>query len=531
MANGLYRLEKFFSKRKTSAATSEQLGPTAPIIESAEPQFPSPSFIRPKGNRMAAREEVRSKQVPTRSPSVPDLLMSQGLTSTHTRNTSSSSSSSPKKPSSARSASLRSRNQETFLSALNGFQFPEPPSHNGDYSPLSLTFSSTKSISESHRQPSSRSYSPVHLDVPPNRVDTPPSSDPEDEPSPRTYYSKKLPPLPPPRRAPPTPDESPELAPVPDTKLRQSKSLDVLGKALYKFTHQLGEPFDEDVPKRKRSQPSLLPAPRFSRCSSTLREPGLTEFLQLSDDDIAESSLEGPLLSPLREASSSLSSMSLSTPASGPRTPSLLTLAPPVPGNASTAAAFEAARIANRYDFDLVYVVNLWPTSDSPNRGPTAQRPMTGRLLAAHGLHRVPSPLQISAAVHCKVLRSDGWIEYQNMEAKPCDLARGYACAFYPGEHSRKGSVDSNAPVSGVRLSERIDRGIVFAAYRKPRVGVERLGAALKEKDLGSLHDDAEALVHMLIDIHVTNQLRRPCSLDRLSDSTGPIPVTSIGVS
>lgn len=547
MVTSFNRLEKLFSKRKASAPTSEPLTRVSSVPESTEQQFPSPSFIRPKGNRMAAREEFRSKQSPTRSPSVPDLLMSQRQILIHSRNSSSTSSSPRQKLSATRSASFRSPKRDPFVLILNEFQFPEPPTYNGDTSPLSLTFSaqyrpdSAKSIPESHHQSSPRRRSPLDLSIPSSRIDTPPSSDPGDEEtSPCTYYAKKLPALPP-HRAPPTPDESPEFGPIPDSKLRTSKSVDVLDKALYKAIHiQLGESFEDSEVLKSQPHLNLLPSARFSYCSSTLREPDFDDFLELSDDDIAESEPDSSILSPSQDIAPFLPAMSLSIPAPSPWAPSLLTLAPPVASRAATAAAFEAARIANRYDFDLVYVVNLWPTNEytsqtlsppSIQHGPaTAQRPMMGRLMAAHGLHHVPSPLQISAGVHCKVLRSEGWVEYRNEKAQSGEHARGYACPFYPGEYSRKGSIGSDAPVSGVRLSERIDRGIVFAAFRGPRAGGSRLGATLEKEDLGRLHNDAEALVEMLIDIHATSQLRQCYSMDQLSDNIGPIPPNNVNL-
>ncbi|UKZ79489.1 hypothetical protein TrVFT333_007244 [Trichoderma virens FT-333] len=209
--------------------------------------------------------------------------------------------------------------------------------------------------------------------------------------------------------------------------------------------------------------------------------------------------------------------------------PSLLTLTPPPTSRPATAAAFEAARIAKRYDFDLVYVVNLWPGGPREQvfgleSASSCERPLVGRLLAAHGLHQVPSPLQIALNVHTTILRSKGWVEYRNPEAQSHELARGYACSFYTGKYSQGGSVDRDSPVSGVRLSEMIDRGIVFAAYRKPRIGPCRLGHTFTGEELSSLYEDAETLVEMLIDIHARNRQCQPDSYSQLCDETGPMP-------
>jgi hypothetical protein len=155
---------------------------------------------------------------------------------------------------------------------------------------------------------------------------------------------------------------------------------------------------------------------------------------------------------------------------------------------------------------------------------------MTGRLLAAHGLHHVPSPLQISISAHTDVLKSHGWTEYQNLKAEPYDLARGFTCSFYTGQYSRSTSSRSTSPVSGVRLSERIDRGIIFAAYRKPREGENKLGRTFTEEVLGELHRDAEVLVELVIDIHVANRRRHPPTRTSLADETGPIPLQHVEV-
>lgn len=517
MANGFDRLERFFtSKRRASPARSVGR-PESPICPPAEPQFPSPSFIRPKATRMAAREEVRLLQASGRSPSVPDIA-SHRLGSSHSRN-------SGLTHSPVRSPSLSSRRPEPLATGLREFQFPSPPSRNGEITPQSMTFNIHSS--EIPQIPSPRSRSPLHMSVLP-RLDTPPSSNPEEH-AVIMANMKSSKALDFPYGAPPTPGDSPQLGPVPDSLIMPDAG-DILRKTLLNgFEHELGDCFDQFSLNETYSESSLAPSARLSCCSSTLREPDFYDFLNLSDDDIAETTPECPDVESPLEPQPLLPSMALSISSSKPLSSSLLTLTPPRASRPATAAAFEAARIANRYDFDLVYVVNLWPGSSRDSTFgdelDTSERPLIGRLLAAHGLHHVPSPLQISSFVHTTILRSDGWIEYRNQEARPTDLARGYACAFYTGQYTRSGSNEPSSPVSGVRLSEKIDRGIVFAAYRKPRIGESKLGHSLSEEELGDLHRDAEVLVEMLIDIHVANRLRQPPSHHRLSDDTGPMPV------
>lgn len=541
MANGFDRLERLFAyKRKASAPSSEQ---ASPMVRPSEPQFPSPSFIRPKATRMAAREEVRLGQAYGRSPSVPDILPTQRKPQMHAYNTSSTDSESwQAKHKRSRSPSFNHLHVAHIVTGLLEFQFPKPPSRNGDISPMSLTFN-TKSPGVP-QLPSPRCRSPLQVAIPPTRLDTPPSSDPEDNVSfPSGLRNKALPDIPY-RRGPPTPEDSPELGPMSDSQLRRSKSIDIINKAgIKRLQNEVGDSFDQLTLDGSYSQSSLAPSARLSFCSSTLREPDFNEFLNLSDDDIAESTPESPVLAPLEDAELALPPMDLSISSSQPLTSSLLTLAPPRTSRPAAVAAFEAARIARRYDFDLVYVVNLWPDNSRPQTSGSrlertgggdlniSHKPMMGRLLAAHGLHHVPSPLQISSLVHTTILRSDGWIEYRNQEAQCHDLARGYACAFYTGQYTRGGSSGTNSPVSGIRLSEKIDRGIVFAAYRQPRVGEDKLGRTFNEEELGELHGEAEALVEMLIDIHVANRLRQPPALSSASDETGPMPLQQLETS
>ncbi|PNY27296.1 Uncharacterized protein TCAP_02776 [Tolypocladium capitatum] len=540
MANGLDRLERLFAcKRKASPACSEQ---ASPVVQPSVPQFPSPSFIRPKATRMAAREEVRLRQASGRSPSVPDILPTQRMPQAHAYNTGSTDSSCQLKHKLSRSPSFSHRHAENIVAGLREFQFPKPPSRNGDISPMSLTLNAESS--DVPRLSSPRCRSPLHVVIPPTRLDTPPSSDPEDNvlfPSGLRY--KALPDIPY-RRGPPTPEYSPGSGPVSDSQLRGPKSIDFIDKvAIGCLQNELGDSFDQLSLERSYSQSSLAPSAQLSFCSSTLREPDFNEFLNLSDDDIAESTPEGLVLAPPEDPELALPPMDLSISSSQPLTSSLLTLAPPRTSRPAAVAAFEAARIARRYDFDLVYVVNLWPDNPRPQTSGSrlehpgcgdlnmSQKPMMGRLLAAHGLHHVPSPLQISSLVHTAILRSDGWIEYRNQGAQCHDLARGYACAFYTGQYTRGGSSGAQSPVSGVRLSERIDRGIVFAAYRKPRVGEDKLGRTFNEEELGEMHREAEALVEMLIDIHVANRLRQAPALSSAPDETGPMPFQQLETS
>ncbi|KAL6854593.1 hypothetical protein J3F83DRAFT_475459 [Trichoderma novae-zelandiae] len=518
MATGFDRLERLFtSKRKASLASVTVATSTSPPTE---PQFPSPSFIRPTATRMTAREEVRSRLAAGRSPSVPDAIPSRlGSLSSHA-----SSPGSGRSP--IRSPSLCGPHSQpdSLVAKLSEYRFCTP-SREDKAAPKSAAFS--PAAAEQFDIPSPRSQSPPGLRTLP-RLHTPPSPGLEDTGScRRSIESLGSPALT--YDTPPTPEDSPEIVPVRNL-LADSKIFDIaIDKALFdEIEDQLLQSFDHA--SFNESYDDLSPSDASTN-SSTLREPDFNEFLNLSDDDIAELTPEDPALEFDDDSQQhSPSSMDTSAPSPQLAPSSLLTLSPPSASRPATAAAFEAARIAKRHDFDLIYVVNLWPDGPSGQvfdleSASSCEGPLVGRLLAAHGLHQVPSPLQISSVVHTTILRSKGWVEYRNQEAQPHELARGYACSFYPGKYAPGSSSVTQSPVSGVRLSEMIDRGIVFAAYRKPRIGPCKLGHSFTGSELNSLHEDAETLVEMLIDIHARNRQCQTASHHQQCDETGPMPM------
>ncbi|KAG5935410.1 hypothetical protein E4U53_000434 [Claviceps sorghi] len=530
MSNGLDRLERLFAYKRKASREASPNRRSASTVQSINQQFPSPSFIRPKMTRMTARQEVCIRQTTDRSPSVPNIRVAQRADHHGHRLVSvpADGNYSPKHRL-TRLPSLNHDQTETLMSALHDFQFPKPPSRNGAFSPPSKRFSDEKLV-QTPRLPKSRCRSPLEISIPsPYRLDTPPSSDPEDNGSYLPSPTAKAPRMISLSTRLPTPDQSPEVGSAPESRLRSVQSGNSLNNALFQVLEdRLAEPFDRRSLENTCSHSSNAQS-AGSFCSSTLREPDVNEFLSLSDDDIAESTPNSPVLAPVEEMDPSTSvPEDLWISSSEPLNSRLLTLTPPRASRPAAAAAFEAARIARRYDFDLVYVVNLWPNTSSctlPGQTPMAtQKPMMGRLLAAHGLHHVPCPLEISEEVHATILRSDGWVEYRDQEALPHDIARGYACAFHTGQYAPSGSPRWAGPVSGVRLSERVDRGIVFAAYRKPRLGNDKLGRTFSDVELGELHRDAEVLVEMVLDIHVANKNRpNPCR-NFSTDDIGPIP-------
>ncbi|KAF4122432.1 hypothetical protein GMORB2_7424 [Geosmithia morbida] len=432
-----------------------------------------------------------------------------------------------------RSSSLDSERREELTSVFRGFEFPKPPpSRQEDMNSPWSNYASKRLPSLPGGAP--RPISPLRLDAPASRLHTPPSSDPEDHDlSQRRPKAKKLQ-LAPCTNVPLTPESSPEMGPKSDWQLHGSTTKTkpqtpgffaemqmhlekTFGKADDCHSGTEAQP-KSDPPSTTRSIDNVF-EPSLS--GGSLYEPDFDEFLNLSDDNVAEfdpteiSEVPEVLDTPRPATFSGTMSPSVMSALRGPR---MLTLGPPYGSRASKAAAFEAARIASRYNFDMIYVVNLWPEDSSAGLGGPHFQAMTGRLLAAYGLHNASSPFQISSEAHVTVLRSQNWLEYRDEEALGRGFGRAYACSFYPGKYEGQGSV----PCSPSIEPESIDRGIVFAAYRKPAAdGSIQFSTPL---ELFNLRRDVEAMVEMLIDIHVANRLRQPPILTKFPDETGPIP-------
>ena len=604
----LEKLERFFKKRRVSAEGSTTTNPSSSKSDSIFRTFPQPPFIRPTSTRMLAREELslpvrptqRSQSLPE-PPSTPRLL---SLTSDEAEPTASLAplplssprlSQPPRIP--KRSSSLSPNRRPASLASLAElleFSFANPPRQRAFAQSTSLT-SRSRSGSISPRAQLDRKR---HSDVPDRtqlslrqqyQALTPPPSAEHDktfDPAALVFQATPKPgdltPAPSPRLVPLLEAEPNELETSRGIMPQRPKSLD----AGYKFSRE-----SRNTLRKSLSFSTLAELRSTSR--DNLKEPALGDFLTLSDDDIADdasatltatsdsSQSETPGLldslmpampsSPARETLPAVtaSPARINTPtqfsaASKPPTfalpPSppvlasppqispgtrLLTLSPPLATRPATAAAFEAARIATKYRFDLVYVVNLWPSrlgsfqdsssaqspsSDlfspvSPTTG-NSRVELTGRLLAAYGLPSVVSPFRISNSVHLRVLRKDGWMEFRYDDAKSDEFSRGYCRAFYTGHspdgRERQGDGDSNEFKSRRRRSPLPNRGIVFAAYRLPLPDKTNLDTDAEE--LEDLCLDAETLVDMLIDIHMTQRQRRPTASRRCipSDTASP---------
>jgi hypothetical protein len=572
MANGRELFDKIFHKRSGSfsyhsAGRRRSRTPVLDIeVNRSIPHFPVPSFIKPTGTRMMAREEVvgpiKSNRRTQSLPENETNASSPAPTSNHTHQISAGSLiERPTVPSRSSSLRLRRRREISIASLLN-FQFPSTAIQSS-----SLTLTPPLSPNETKGEAQSVRESPSKA-VMASRPDTPPPSDPEDDTLSTLSSKGKF------------------LSPAPEME-SSTQSLQAASSPAAENS-SVREQFDSPVPRlikrisydsfsatsppslqlRKVVSDSVLAS---SAQDKVLHEPTFGDFLSLSDDDIGDG--PPPSRDGLTRTVTAIRTQTRPTPGAAkpaepfppqsssktanlPRNPKhhrLLTLSPPLATRPATAAAFEAAAIAAKYHFDLVYVVNLWPhqiisravskselpatpsssSSTSPRESVDQVKAsvpktdlegslacmnprsgMTGRLLAAYGLNSIASPFRISAPVHKKILRSKGWIEYRNPDAAANEFTRGYGCSFYTStssvrktnrlqDTSTETSSDTSKAASTTKNAPTVNRGIVFAAYRLPETEAAQKSRKI---NLGALHQDAESLVEMLIDIHTAQR-------------------------
>lgn len=652
MANGLDRLERLFSKRKSAPArdtTASNINGNAPPAP-AQPEpgspllevvFPPPSFIRPTANRMHARDEFElpspisvgrtSSSDSARNSRRLSHLDAREMNDTRRR-------SGPATAASfhlpSRTSSLLTRRHDRKPGGLIPLQLPggttstdRPPCH----SPQSPS-TDISPTSEDQKVAQRRLLEALPI-YPAVKVETPPASD-QDEfnfPSPPSSTRGRLPPA---ILSPFTPEPSPDMIPQRDSILSEPKtSSDLRRESIFTVP---------SIPSRRTtlatiSSTALLdddwrdsyvhdPQATVSQESgSVFQEPKVQDFLSLTADDLAEFRTKAPSNPPQRlPPPPPVLPPSVRSPAFSPssRRGSNM-LAPLAPDEV---AAFQAARIAKKYDFDFLYVINFWPkemshihrpseptnpssipssalssptssfskppsilyspTSDCPTTknstprhslqalseegstvtdfhvtdccpesagigGPRLRPAVAGRLLAAYGLNTLDGPFRPSARAHRKILHegSDGWIEYRKTDAKENEFARGYARSYYtstdevsPRRASAPGGSSSAAAAAAAATSasrlatqtegavsvrqsfssvvgsvggrarnsasakgvgaptRRVSRGIVFAAYRRPRGHGGTVHSSRAELD--ALEKDAEALVELVLDFH-----------------------------
>ncbi|KAK3329798.1 hypothetical protein B0H66DRAFT_38546 [Apodospora peruviana] len=598
------QLEKFFSKKKRTTAResalldsgSVSLYQLSSLLNGGSQTFPQPSFIRPTSTRMLAREEFCLASKPARrAQSLPETPSTPGMLPLASTSHVSPSTpvcnrliidSFPRIP--QRSSSLSPKRRVGSLAELLDFSFDNCSSER-DHTPMPSPKCRSRASSKSPSRPMSVSISPEDQPngasyiqneppvTPPTRhqqLYTPPLSAQQENfiASAQLPHEKLLPSLP--LQGTLTPEASPRLVPLPEPGVDELEEDETV--------HGPSGVVATESQAVTTAETPVAP----SKPDPVLEEPSFNDFLSLSDDDIADDQAQ-----PSTQLSTVATPPSCALPPDPPAVftstqlsshSSLLTLSPPLASRPATAAAFEAARIAAKYGFDLVYVVNLWPSNmgcsqprpmskksslsslatsatimpPSPTpastatdasfhshttagsnslRGDGVRTRMTGRLLAAYGLTSLVSPFRISAPVHQKVLRSQGWLEYRSDGASLDEFARGYSCSFYTGytPDGKWRPVDGTSPTAEGQPKKRkakvVNRGIVFAAYRLPRTDGCDIGSDADE--LKTLHRDAETLVDMLIDIHMMQRQRRSEATRRCAvREAGPLPTPSTPV-
>ncbi|KAK4659232.1 hypothetical protein QC762_108370 [Podospora pseudocomata] len=550
----LERLEKRFrlfstSKKKTTSRTPEHesepssVEPWSANGGDTSQTFPSPSFIRPTSQRMMARDEVvLSPRQSRRAQSLPDAPSTPRMNSlvsiSISPRPSNHSAKSPRVPQRTSSLSPRNSRTSSSLAELLDFSFDGAGA-------LALGDNDTmERRSRSNSKVNPRSTSPsVSPKAPINRKRCPS----EQEGSPSLSFGPA--PIPTPPCSPPaSPPVSPSLVPRPLAGAYRAKLGLIEPLERSRSVHVFGEQASgqlEKEPRKTSSLSTLRQTKPMAKSNTILKEPSLDDFMALSDDEILDGFPVPPQPNRPGPNPSSRNPPSFPLPPDPPVSPTprrpsatypLLTLSPPLASRPATAAAFEAARIAAKYNFDLVYVVNLWPNDmglsrpssgrspypPSPPQTPisgstpsvrrTPSRRITGRLLAAYGLSSIKYPFRISAPVHEKVLQTEGWLEYRSDELKQDEHARGYMCSFHTCYHPSK------QESLGAPSTKKPNRGIVFAAYRNTPTDNN-------QAQLELLREDAETLVDLLIDIHSTQRERKPSAARRYAaQETGPLP-------
>ncbi|ROT37211.1 hypothetical protein SODALDRAFT_379688 [Sodiomyces alkalinus F11] len=556
--HGLHRLERLFSMRKKSSSKLNHGSCGAPEpfehAENSTTTFPEPPFIRPRGARMEARvESTACSKSANRASSVPEARIDRAPM--HSPNPSTASTGDIHGPP-TRTVPLRrlgmERKERDMHSAMHfqEFRFPHPRrgTERPPSSPAPSSQSSTTPVPKSFRSQKRNLEHRNSSIVTPVRTDTPPVSDNEDEQrnarGPRDGTMRKMKPayL---AAALPTPETSPEIKPVSDSRtheLRRDSGLHLATNKGGMFCPSRWKLHKAEL-RKARSQACI--SSRSERTSGKVLKGGnVKDFFNLSDDDIAEEEEE-------MEADEQTGGTSHVTQHFLPPSPSetvdgVTTTSASHRNNINSkgfintledAAAYGAvqiAKIAAKHELDLAYIVNLWP--ENPRYPPPSgcarssmlgsaedivvetetAAGMTGRLLAAYGLSQVASPFCISAAVHTKILRHTSWVEYSAAEAKPGEFSRGYGHAFHAGTAARRAPAD---PV--VEISDT-DRGIVFAGYRQFRP--DGTTKECTPAGLAALHADVEYLIDMLIVIHKATRLRNPTALVALTHEVGPMP-------
>lgn len=398
MANGLDKLERLFSTKKRAAASrhtaeaniygsvssasapdphQEEYTRSHPYQPETPPSFPQTPFIRPKPNMMQPRNELQisspaslARTNSSRTNSTRSQRLSQvpsvGAKSDEMndrRQSSYSTTASFHIPS--RNSSLLSRRHDKIPGGLIQLHLPRETAFADDsihssFFPDARSFPLKEATPLEGAQKGLLDALPIY---PSSRVETPPPSDQDDFtfPSPPERGRKLSTKL---AQLQLTPEPSPDMIPQRDSPLSEPKSSTEIKRATAsappsrRATASNVPLLDDDWRNSyvKVSEDTVSPKSR-----PVFHEYPVEDFLNMTDEDLAEVKIvhpskppskrapPPPILSPTSRSGSFASIMRSPVPAS--------------PAMASSqVAAWEAARIAKKYDFDVVYIANFGPS-------------------------------------------------------------------------------------------------------------------------------------------------------------------------
>lgn len=662
MANGLDKLERLLFSTKKKAASSRHTaesningsvssaspngrvpGPHQHTLVQLEhlldpPCFPQSPFIRPKANMMQPRNELKisspgsiARTNSSRTNSTRSHRFSQSL-SVGTRSDEmndprrqSTHSATPSFHIPTRTSSLLSRRHDRVPGGLVHLHLPRETAF-ADNSTHPSSFPDARSFPLKEEGPLKGGQKGL-LDAlpiyPASRVETPPPSDQDDFtfPSPPERGRKVSANL---SQLQLTPEPSPDMIPQRDSSLSEPKSsIEIKRGTLSAPLSRRGTTSSVPLLDDDWRDSYILQGPEDTvgptSSKTVFHELPVEDFLNMTDEDLAEIKIVHPSKPPSKRAPPPPVLSPTSRPGSSSRSLASASHRSPAPVSpaiaSSQVAAWETARIAKKYDFDVVYVASFGPnrmnhlhnppplpalsfpasttfsgvssapssfshsmpasmtsspTSDKPTRTTTTTRKSTprnslhnppsdifaspatptsppavsireccpnaglspsaggfsGSLLAAYGLETCQAPFRLNSTVHKKILRHEGWIEHRNSAATENEFARGYALSFYTGISAAQPSSSkvrrSSAPdvsrgastataaamrvegsqksLGGARRSKKINRGIVFVAYRRSRGPDGAVNSSAAE--LNALEKEAATLVDLILDFH-----------------------------
>lgn len=323
-----------------------------------------------------------------------------------------------------------------------------------------------------------------------------------------------------------TPQPSPKLAPVGDSTILVCERENLMLDDATLSWRQMGSNARVPRSRLRRTQSALTLSTVAARIAKEhiLQEPALDDIYALSDEDIAEAQpapptpapKDSPKHTPDQKVAAQIHTPQMVSinPSSGeitpPDTPTYSNLLNPLLPSSSSGAlgAIMAAGIAKKYNFDLVYLVSLWPSGQGDQIDASRQSPskslqrggativanpksrITGRYLAAFG---DIAGFHIDDRVFEKALASSGWNEARDRTATPDRIDRGWICSFYSE------SVPTKSPNSADNM---LHRGVVFAAFTKRRTKptIPAKPSPEQKMVLNQLRDDAKVLVDALIE-------------------------------